>query len=68
MSASKKSPSRITGERISLSAGYGATETSPTASNVHWPNDTMGLIGLPLPGNTFKMVPNGEKMELRVKV
>lgn len=58
---------RITGERISLSAGYGATETAPTASNVHWLNDRMGLIGLPLPGNTFKMVPNGEKMELRVK-
>ncbi len=58
---------RITGERISLSAGYGATETSPTASNVHWPNDTMGLIGLPLPGNTFKLVPAGEKLELRVK-
>ena len=58
---------RTTGERISLSAGYGATETAPTASNVHWPNDRMGLIGLPLPGNTFKMVPAGEKMELRVK-
>jgi len=58
---------RVTGTRISLSAGYGATETSPTASNVHWPNDTMGLIGLPLPGNTFKLVPAGEKLELRVK-
>jgi feruloyl-CoA synthase len=57
----------VTGKRISLSAGYGATETSPTASNVHWPNDTMGLIGLPLPGNTFKLVPAGDKMELRVK-
>lgn len=58
---------RVTGERISLSAGYGATETSPTASNVHWPNGTMGLIGLPLPGNTFKLVPNAGKLELRVK-
>ena len=58
---------RVTGERISLSAGYGATETSPTASNVHWPNDKMGLIGLPLPGNTFKLVPAGDKLELRVK-
>lgn len=58
---------RTTGKRISLSAGYGATETSPTASNVHWPNDTMGLIGLPLPGNVFKLVPAGDKLELRVK-
>jgi feruloyl-CoA synthase len=51
---------RLTGQRISLSAGYGATETSPTSSNVHWPNGTMGLIGLPLPGNTFKLVPTAE--------
>jgi len=27
----------------------------------------MGLIGLPLPGNTFKLVPAGDKLELRVK-
>lgn len=57
----------VTGERISLSAGYGATETSPTISNVHWPSDTMGLLGLPLPGCEMKMVPAGEKMELRVR-
>ena len=57
----------VTGERISLSAGYGATETSPTISNVHWPSDTMGLIGLPLPGTEFKLAPVGEKMECRVR-
>jgi len=58
---------RVTGERISLSAGFGATETAPTASNVHWPNGIMGLIGLPLPGNTFKLVPTAGKLEVRVK-
>jgi len=58
---------RVTGERISLSAGFGATETAPTASNVHWPNGTMGLIGLPLPGNTFKLVPTAGKLEVRVR-
>jgi len=57
----------VTGERISLSAGYGATETSPTISNVHWPSDTMGLIGLPLPGCEFKLAPVGDKMECRVR-
>lgn len=56
-----------TGERISLSAGYGATETSPTLSNVHWPSDTMGLIGLPLPGCEMKLAPVGEKLECRVR-
>ena len=57
----------VTGERISLSAGYGATETTPTASNVHWPNDTMGLLGLPVPGSRFKLAPVAGKMELRCK-
>ncbi|MCI4643352.1 MAG: feruloyl-CoA synthase [Hyphomonadaceae bacterium] len=55
-----------TGERISLSAGYGSTETAPTMANVHWPNDTMGLIGLPLPGCEIKLAPVGEKLECRV--
>ena len=58
---------RVTGERISLSAGYGATETSPTISNIHWPSGTMGLIGLPLPGCEFKLAPAGEKLECRVR-
>ena len=57
----------VTGERISVSAGYGATETSPTISNVHWPNGTMGQIGLPLPGCEFKLAPVGDKMECRVR-
>ncbi|MEO0981311.1 MAG: feruloyl-CoA synthase [Pseudomonadota bacterium] len=56
-----------TGERISLSAGYGATETAPTTANVHWPNDTMGLIGLPIPGCEMKLAPVGEKLECRVR-
>ena len=32
---------RTVGERISFGSGYGATETGPTASNVHWPNARM---------------------------
>ena len=57
----------VTGERVSLSAGYGATETAPTTSNVHWPSDTMGLIGLPIPGCEMKLAPVGEKLECRVR-
>jgi feruloyl-CoA synthase len=57
----------ITGERISLSAGYGATETAPTTANVHWPSSVMGLIGLPLPGCEMKLAPVGEKYECRVR-
>ncbi|HZZ67200.1 MAG TPA: AMP-binding protein, partial [Phenylobacterium sp.] len=29
---------RTVGEKISFASGYGATETGPTACNVHWPN------------------------------
>ncbi|MDB5482755.1 MAG: feruloyl-CoA synthase [Caulobacteraceae bacterium] len=55
------------GEGISFSSGYGATETGPTATNVHWPNLTMGLMGLPVPGTTVKLAPSQDRFEFRVK-
>jgi feruloyl-CoA synthase len=58
---------RVTGERITLSAGYGATETAPTTANVHWLNDKMGLIGLPIPGVQMKLAPVAGKYECRVR-
>ena len=54
-------------EGISFSSGYGATETGPTATNVHWPNLTMGLMGLPVPGTTVKLEPTQGRLEFRVK-
>ncbi|MGA0603449.1 feruloyl-CoA synthase [Caulobacter sp. KR2-114] len=59
---------RACGEAISFASGYGATETGPTATNVHWPNLRMGLMGLPLPGTSVKLVPDATgKLEFRVK-
>jgi feruloyl-CoA synthase len=59
---------RTVGEQISFASGYGATETGPTATNVHWPNLTMGLMGLPVPGTTVKLVPaEAGKLEFRVR-
>ena len=58
---------KTTGEKISLSSGYGATETGPTVTNVHWVTERMGLLGLPLPGVELKLAPVGDKMEVRVK-
>ncbi|HLZ84396.1 MAG TPA: AMP-binding protein [Caulobacteraceae bacterium] len=55
------------GEGISFASGYGATETGPTATNVHWPNLTMGLMGLPIPGTTVKLAPSQDRFEFRVK-
>lgn len=55
------------GEKISFASGYGATETGPTACNVHWHNERMGLIGLPVPGTSVKLIPSAGKLEFRVK-
>ncbi|MDB5496037.1 MAG: fcs [Phenylobacterium sp.] len=58
---------RTVGEKISFGSGYGATETGPTACNVHWANDRMGLIGLPIPGTSVRLVPEAGKFDFRVK-
>ena len=58
---------RVCGERISFATGYGSTETGPTACNIHWLNARSGMIGLPVPGTAVKLVPAGEKFEIRVK-
>ncbi|HEX3366767.1 feruloyl-CoA synthase [Phenylobacterium sp.] len=58
---------RTVGEKISFASGYGATETGPTACNVHWPNEIMGLIGLPVPGTSVRLVPMAGKLDFRVK-
>ena len=55
-----------TGCRIPLTTMYGATETQGITV-VHWTTERVGLIGLPLPGITLKLVPNGTKYEVRVK-
>jgi feruloyl-CoA synthase len=55
-----------TGQRIPLTTMYGATETQGVTV-VHWLAERVGLIGLPLPGITLKLVPSGEKLEVRVK-
>ena len=58
---------RVCGHRITFATGYGSTETGPTACNIHWLNARSGMCGLPVPGTSAKLVPVGEKHELRVK-
>jgi feruloyl-CoA synthase len=55
-----------TGQRLPMTTMYGATETQGITV-VHWITDRVGLVGLPLPGITLKLVPNGSKFEVRVK-
>jgi feruloyl-CoA synthase len=46
---------------------WGSTETSPAITSAHWKLDRAGVIGLPLPGTELKFVPNGGKLEMRVR-
>ncbi len=57
---------KATGRRIPIVTMYGATETQGITV-VHWEVERVGLIGLPLPGITLKLIPNGAKLEVRVK-
>jgi feruloyl-CoA synthase len=55
------------GERLPFGCGWGMTETTSTGLMVHWNVDRAGLLGLPQPGLTAKLVPAGDRYELRVK-
>jgi feruloyl-CoA synthase len=55
------------GERIYMLSGLGSTETSPSALFCTKETCRSGGVGLPLPGNELKLVPNGEKLEARIK-
>jgi feruloyl-CoA synthase len=56
-----------TGKELPLFIGWGATETAPLVSLTR-PNATRNdSIGLPVPGAEIKLVPNQDKMELRVR-
>jgi feruloyl-CoA synthase len=52
---------------IPLTASWGTTETAPAATTAHFTSARCGCIGVPLPGVTLKLVPHGDKLEVRVK-
>src|SRR6185436_9100701 len=58
---------RVRGEPVPFVSAWGATETSPLVTQVHYAIDEPGNIGVPVPGALLKLVPNGWKLEVRVK-
>lgn len=58
---------RVNGRRLNLFIGWGSTETAPVVSITRPDADRHDSIGLPLPGAAIKLVPNQDKLELRVK-
>jgi feruloyl-CoA synthase len=55
------------GEQLPFGTGWGMTETTATGVAVYWNTVRTGLLGLPQPGATLKLVPTGDRMELRTK-
>ncbi len=55
------------GEKTFMTSAWGSTETSPLATSAHFPLDRAGVIGVPAPGTEIKMVPNGGKLEMRIR-
>ena len=54
-------------EPVPLVSAWGSTETAPLATDCYFQAEASGNIGLPIPGTTLKLVPNGDKLEVRVK-
>jgi feruloyl-CoA synthase len=58
---------RTTGVRVPTISSWGSTETAPIATAGHRIIERAGVIGLPPPGVTLKLVPSGDKLEVRVR-
>jgi feruloyl-CoA synthase len=54
------------GHRVHMTTGYGMTETVSGCCAIHFPTDKVG-IGLPGPGVEMKLVPNGDRYEVRMR-
>jgi feruloyl-CoA synthase len=55
------------GHKVPMVSAWGTTETAPLATLVHYPIARAGNIGLPAPGTEVKLVPQGDKLEIRVR-
>lgn len=55
------------GELPLFTSSWGLTETAPAALLQHEPTDRSGVVGVPLPGVDVKLLPEGERYEVRVR-
>jgi feruloyl-CoA synthase len=53
--------------RVPMLSAWGSTETAPLAVDCHFQAARSGVIGLPVPGVELKLVPSGDKQEIRVR-
>src|ERR1700746_3773887 len=50
-----------------MTSSWGTTETSPLSTAAHFMIERAGPIGVPVPGVELKLVPTGDKLEVRVR-
>lgn len=55
------------GRPLPIVTAWGSTETAPLASDCHFQAPRSGVIGNPVPGTELKLVPIGDKLEIRVR-
>ena len=55
------------GRPVPMVTAWGSTETAPMASDCHFQAPRSGVIGNPVPGTELKLVPIGDKLEVRVR-
>ncbi len=55
------------GERVVMTSGLGMTESGPFGLFVTTPHSKAGDLGLPAPGLELKLVPTGDKTEVRYR-
>src|SRR5258708_9016132 len=58
---------RTIGRAVPMVSAWGSTETSPLATDCHFQAERSGNIGVPIPGTELKLVPSGDKLEVRVR-
>jgi feruloyl-CoA synthase len=58
---------KTTGRALPMVSAWGSTETSPLATDCHFQAQRSGNIGVPIPGTELKLVPSGDKLEVRVR-
>jgi feruloyl-CoA synthase len=58
---------RVRADPVWFTTSWGSTETSPAITSANWRLSRPGVIGLPLPGAAVKFVPNGDKLEMRIR-
>jgi feruloyl-CoA synthase len=58
---------KTVGRALPMVSAWGSTETSPLATDCHFQAQRSGNIGVPTPGTELKLVPSGDKLEVRVR-